>query len=107
MTVDFAVIKALIFLFLALGMFFLINAVRGYEIGKKLLEKVDELDRKRVLGKKDKHFLQKYLDRLDEKLLQAGLKKYFPRAGVELYFLINLLEFTMIFCLIIFITTFT
>lgn len=99
MTATLVVIKALIFLLLVTGMFFLIRAIQGYEIGKKLLEKVDELDRQRMVEDGKKSRLQKYLDRLDEKLLQAGVKKYLPRAGVELYFLVNLLEFTLIFCL--------
>lgn len=43
--------------------------------------------------------MQKMLDRLDEKLLQAGVKKYFSKAGVEIYFLLNVLEFTLIFVL--------
>lgn len=99
MTATVIVTKALIVLLLVTGMFFLIRAIQGYEISKKLLEKADELDRQRVVEEGKKSRLQKYLVRLDEKLLQAGVKKYLPRAGVELYFLVNLLEFTLIFCL--------
>ena len=99
MTVTLVVIKAWIFLLLVTGMFSLIRVIQGYEIGKKLLEKADELDRQRRVEEGKKSRLQKYLDRLDEKLLQAGVKKYLPRAGVELYFLVNILEFTLIFCL--------
>ena len=99
MITTVVVAKVLIFLLLVTGMFFLIRAIQGYEIGKKLLEKADELDRQRVVEEGKKSRLQKYLDRLDEKLLQAGVKKYLPRASVELYFLVNLLEFTLIFCL--------
>lgn len=92
--------KVLIFLFLALGMFFLIKGIREYEVLKKVRDKMDELDRQKLLEMEKKSFLQKCLDKLDEQLTQAGIKKYLPRAGVEIYFLFNVLEFTLIFCLI-------
>ena len=43
--------------------------------------------------------MQKYLAKMDERLTQAGIKKFLPRATVEIYFLFNVLEFTLIFCL--------
>ena len=36
---------------------------------------------------------------MDEHLTQAGIKRFLPKAGVEIYFLFNVLEFTLIFCL--------
>ena len=80
-------------------MYFFIMVIRDYEVFRKVRAKVDELDRQKLLEESQKSFLQKYLDRLDEQLVQAGIKKYLPRAGVEMYFLINVLEFTLIFCL--------
>lgn len=99
MTVVFITAKVLILVFLWLGMYFLIKAIRAYEPLQKVREKMDELDRQRLLPQEEKSRLQKYLDRLDEKLIQAGVKKFLPRAGVEIWFLFNVLEFTLIFCL--------
>lgn len=100
MTVSIVIAKILILILLAVGMYFLIKALREYEVFKMVRDKMDELDRQRLLEERKKSFLQKYLDKLDEQLVQAGVKKYFPRAGVEMYFLINVLEFTLIFCLV-------
>ena len=99
MTVSIVIAKILILILLAAGMYFLIKALREYEVFKMVRDKMDELDRQRLLEERKKSFLQKYLDKLDEQLVQAGIKKYLPRAGVEIYFLINVLEFTLIFCL--------
>ena len=99
MTVSIVIAKILILILLAVGMYFLIKALREYEVFKMVRDKMDELDRQRLIEERKKSFLQKYLDKLDEQLVQAGVKKYLPRAGVEIYFLINVLEFTLIFCL--------
>ena len=99
MTVSMIAAKILILILLAVGMYFFIMVIRDYEVFRKVRAKVDELDRQKLLEESQKSFLQKYLDRLDEQLVQAGIKKYLPRAGVEMYFLINVLEFTLIFCL--------
>ena len=100
MTAAMIAAKILILVLLVVGIYFLIKAIREYEVLQKVRDKVDELDRQRFIEDRQKSFLQKHLDKLDEKLLQAGIKKYFPRAGVEIYFLINVLEFTLIFCLV-------
>ena len=75
------------------------KAFQEYEILQKVRDSLDELDRQKLLEYRKKNVMQKMLDRLDEKLLQAGVKKYFPKAGVEIYFLLNVLEFTLIFVL--------
>lgn len=94
-------LKGLLFILLAVGMYFLVRAIKAYDPLHKLREKVDEIDRQRVLGTEThkKGFLERYLDRLDEHLTQAGVKRFLPKAGVELYFLFHVLEFTVIFCL--------
>lgn len=99
MTIIVVLCKLLIFLLLVAGMFFLVKAFQEYEILQKVRDSLDELDRQKLLEYRKKNVMQKMLDRLDEKLLQAGVKKYFPKAGVEIYFLLNVLEFTLIFVL--------
>ena len=99
MTTALIVAKVLVLLLLWAGMWFLIKAIRDYEPLQKVREKMDELDRQRLVPAAEKSRLQRYLDRLDEKLTQAGVKKILPRAGVEIWFLFNVLEFTLIFCL--------
>ena len=99
MTAVIVVIKVLILILLSVGMYFLIKAIREYELLQKVRSKMDELDRQRLLSENPEGIWQKYLNRLDEQLVQAGVKKYLPRAGVEIYFLFNVLEFTLIFCL--------
>ena len=99
MTVTVVVGKVLVLVLLTVGMYFLVKAIREYEVFQKLRDSLDELDRQKLLDQHKKSFLQKMLDRLDEKLVQAGVKKYLPRAGVEIYFLLNVLEFTLIFVL--------
>lgn len=94
MNIAIVIAKVLILVLLAVGMFFQIQAIREYEVLTKIREKVDELDRQRILEDTQKSFLQKYLDKLDETLVQAGVKRFLPKAGVELYFLFNVLEFT-------------
>ena len=94
-------LKGVLFVLLLLGMYFLVKVIREYGPIQKLREKVDDIDRQRVLGTETekKRFLERYLDRLDEHLTQAGIKRFLPKAGVEIYFLFNVLEFTLIFCL--------
>lgn len=99
MTAAIVMIKVLILILLSVGMYFLLKAIREYELLQKVRSKMDELDRQRLLSENPEGILQKYLNRLDEQLVQAGVKKYLPRAGVEIYFLFNVLEFTLIFCL--------
>ena len=99
MTVTVVVGKVLVLVLLTVGMYFLVKAIREYEVFQKLRDSLDELDRQKLIEQRKKSFLQKMLDRLDEKLVQAGVKKYLPRAGVEIYFLLNVLEFTLIFVL--------
>ena len=99
MTVTIVVGKVLVLVLLIVGMYFLVKAIREYEVFQKLRDSLDELDRQKLLEQHKKSFLQKMLDRLDEKLVQAGVKKYLPRAGVEIYFLLNVLEFALIFVL--------
>lgn len=95
-------LKLLLLGLLAAGMYFLVKVIREYGPLQKLREKVDDIDRQRVLGMEQEKqgFLERYLDRLDEHLTQAGIKRFLPKAGVEIYFLINVLEFTLIFCLV-------
>jgi len=94
-------LKGVLFVLLLLGMYFLVKVIREYGPIQKLREKVDDIDRQRVLGTETekKRFLERYLDRLDEHLTQAGIKRFLPKVGVEIYFLFNVLEFTLIFCL--------
>ena len=94
-------LKLLLLGLLVVGMYLLLKVIREYGPLQKLREKVEDLDRQRVLGAETekKGFLERYLDRLDEHLTQAGVKKFLPKACVEIYFLINVLEFTLIFCL--------
>lgn len=99
MTAAIVMIKVLILILLSVGMYFLLKAIREYELLQKVRSKMDELDRQRLLSENPEGILQKYLNRLDEQLVQAEVKKYLPRAGVEIYFLFNVLEFTLIFCL--------
>ena len=99
MTVTVVVGKVLVLVLLTVGMYFLVKAIREYEVFQKLRDSLDELDRQKLIEQRKKSFLQKMLDRLDEKLVQAGVKKYLPKAGVEIYFLLNVLEFTLIFVL--------
>jgi len=95
-------IKVVLFGLLAVAMYFLIKAIQSYAPVKKIRNKLEDLDRQRILGldREKKNFLEKVLDRLDEQLAQAGIKRFFPKAGVEIYFLFNVLEFTLIFCLV-------
>ena len=94
-------LKGVLFAFLAVGMYLLVKAIREYSPLQKIREKVDELDRQRVLGTEEQKqsFWERYLDRLDQHLTQAGVKRFLPKASVEIYFLFNVLEFTLIFCL--------
>lgn len=95
-------LKLLLLGLLAAGMYFLVKVIREYGPLQKLREKVDDIDRQRVLGmeQEKRGYLERYLDRLDEHLTQAGIKRFLPKAGVEIYFLFNVLEFTLIFCLV-------
>lgn len=99
MTVTIVAGKLLVLVLLTVGMYLLVKAIREIEVFQKLRDSLDELDRQKLMEQHKKSFLQKMLDRLDEKLMQAGLKKYLPKAGVEIYFLLNVLEFTLIFVL--------
>ena len=91
-------LKGILFALLAVGMYLLVKAIREYSPLQKIREKVEDIDRQRVLGAEEKQsFLERYLDRLDQHLAQAGLKRFLPKAGVEIYFLFNVLEFTLIF----------
>ena len=99
MTAAIVMIKVLILILLSVGIYFFLKAIREYELLQKVRSKMDELDRQRLLSENEEGIWQKYLNRLDEQLVQAGVKKYLPRAGVEIYFLFNVLEFTLIFCL--------
>ena len=94
-------LKILLLGLLVVGMYLFLKVIREYDPLQKLREKVEDLDRQRVLGAEmeKKGFLERYLDRLDEHLTQAGVKRFLPKACVEIYFLINVLEFTLIFCL--------
>lgn len=100
MTVTFIFLKFLILLFLTVGMFFLIKAARSVNPLEKIMDMIDELERERLLdtGEHKKKFLERYLDKLYEQLVQAGVKKILPKATVEIWFLFNVLEFTLIFC---------
>ncbi|MBE5868286.1 MAG: hypothetical protein E7293_04905 [Lachnospiraceae bacterium] len=93
--------KIVLFILLAVGMYFLVRAVRDYEPAGKIREKIDELYRRRLLNTEleKRGVLEKYLDRLEEHLLQAGVKSFSPKLSVEFYFLFNVVEFTLIFCL--------
>ena len=93
-------IRIILFSLLAVGMYLLIKAVHAVKPVKTVLLKLDEMEKDRALetGEKKKGFAR-YLDRMDEQLTQAGIKRWMPKATVELYFLFNVLEFTLIFCL--------
>ena len=71
---------------LVAGMYLLLKVIREYDPLQKLREKVDDLDRQRVLGAEieKKGFLERYLNRLDEHLTQAGVKRFLPKACVEI-----------------------
>ena len=101
MTVTVVILKICVLLFLITGMLFTVRTIRTFNPLEKLLGVVNELERDRLLevGSQEKTFFEKYLDKLDEQLTQAGVKRFLPRAGVEIYFLINVLEFTLIFFL--------
>ena len=75
-------LKALLFILLVAGMYFLVKAIRDYRPLRKLREKVDDIERQRLLSAETEKqsFLERYLDRLDEHLTQAGVKKYLPKA---------------------------
>ena len=72
MTVTIVVGKVLVLVLLIVGMYFLVKAIREYEVFQKLRDSLDELDRQKLLEQHKKSFLQKMLDRLDEKLIDAG-----------------------------------
>lgn len=93
--------KVVILMLLAVGMYYLIKLIHAYDPMQKIQEKVDELDRRRILdtGQRKKNPLERYLDKLDEQLIQAGVKKILPKATVEIFFLFNVLEFTFVFLL--------
>ena len=95
MTVTVVIMKLFILLFLIIGMFLLVRAVKAFDPFGKIFDKMDELDRERLLntGSQKKTFFEKCLDKLDEHLTQAGVKRFLPKAGVEVYFLFNILEF--------------
>lgn len=94
------ILKIFVFLLLAASAYWFLYEMHRFAPVKKLQEKVEELERQRLLeGDKDKAgIFEKYLDRLDGRLTQAGFKKLVPRASVEIYFLLNVLEFTLLFC---------
>lgn len=91
--------KILVFLLLLVGMYFLVRGMQGFDPVQKMKDTMDELDRNRILdtrkGKKNR--FERFLDKLDEQLTQAGLKKRIPKATVEIFFLVNVLEFTAVF----------
>ncbi len=93
-------LKALVFILLLLAAYWFLQLAYKFEPIKRLKEKMDDMERKRLLDeeKKKDSFLERYLDSLDERLTQAGLKKVLPKATVEIYVLFNLLEFTLVFC---------
>lgn len=91
--------KILLLIILAVGMYFLIRLIRISDPVQKVKDKVDELDRQRILdtGQRKKKRLERFLDKLDEQLTQAGIKRILPKATVEIFFLFNVLEFTVVF----------
>lgn len=95
------IIKVLIFLLLAVSMYFLVINIRKFDPIKRLQEAVDEMDRQRIIGSSEekKGFFERFMDRLDEQLTQAGIKRFLPKATVETYFLINIIEFAAVFYL--------
>lgn len=92
-------VKILLLIILAVGMYFLIRLIRISDPVQKVKDKVDELDRQRILdtGQRKKKRLERFLDKLDEQLTQAGIKRILPKATVEIFFLFNVLEFTVVF----------
>ena len=100
MTSTIIAAKLLILFLLVAAMYLFVRVMQSYEVPKKLMEKMDEMERQKLTGAYKMGLFQKYLDRLEQQLIRAGIKRYLPRAGVEIYFLFNVLEFTLIFCLI-------
>lgn len=101
MSVSVICIKVVILVLLTLGMYLLIRRMEAFDPVKRVKDKVDELDRQRILDGepcKKKRF-ERYLDKLDEQLTQAGVKRILPKATVEIFFAINVLEFTLVFLL--------
>ena len=94
-------VKVLVFLLLAVSMYFLVMNIRRFDPVRKLQEAVDDMDRQRILesSNKKKGFFERFMDRLDEQLTQAGIKRFLPKATVEIYFLLNVLEFAAVFYL--------
>lgn len=94
-------IKGLMFVCLAVAMYHLVRVIQNGTFKRKVQKVLDDWDRQRILSKEKekKDFLERWLDRLDEKLTQAGLKRYVPKATVELFVVFNLVEFTLVFWL--------
>ncbi|MBQ8232630.1 MAG: hypothetical protein IJZ34_12000 [Lachnospiraceae bacterium] len=101
MTVATICMKMAILIFLGVGMYCLIKWIQAYDPMLQIREKVDDLDRQRILdsGNRKKNRFERSLDRLDEQLTQSGLKKILPKATVEIFVLFNVLEFTLVFLL--------
>lgn len=102
MTEMVILMKVLLLVILAAGMYFFIQLVQNLDPVQKVKDKVDELDRQRVLDarRQKKNHFGRFLDGLDEQLTQAGVKRIIPKATVEIYFLFNVLEFTAVFILV-------
>ncbi len=92
--------RILLFLLLFSLSFFLVMFFRKLRPVDRVRKKLDELDRKRLMetGFMKKGYVEGRLDRLDEELTQAGVKRFIPKAAVEIWFLVNVLEFSLIFC---------
>lgn len=94
-------IKGLIFIALVVSMYFFICILQKAKPLQRAQKVLEDWDRQRILslGMEKKDFFERWLDRLDEQLTQAGLKRYVPKATVELFVVFNLVEFTLVFWL--------
>ena len=99
MTVMVICMKVLLLLLLLVGMYFLVRLMQTFDPMQRIREKVDELERQRILDtdQRKKNRFERFLDELDEQLTQAGIKRFLPKATVEIFFLFNVLEFTAVF----------
>ncbi len=95
-------LKILIFTALFLSAYWFLKLLYQFHPVRKFKEQLEDMERRRQLAgdKKGDSAFEKYLDSLDERLTQAGVKKILPKATLEIYVLLNLLEFTLVFCFV-------
>ena len=92
-------IKGTVFALLFAAMFFVIRSIQHFDPMKKVLEQMEDWERKRLFRDRNAGTsqLERLLENLDRNLTQAGIKRYVPKGTAEVFFLWCAAEFVLVF----------